>query len=107
MPDIESIIDQFKAADTQVLGVSTDSRFSLENWADSLGGISFPLVADFHPKGAVAASYGLFREDKGITKRSTVIVDKQGIVRYAQLVEPGGIRKAQDLLAECQKVNAG
>ena len=101
------MLDQFKTADTQVLGVSTDSRFSLENWAGSLGGISFPLVADFHPKGAVASSYGLYNEEIGITNRATVIIDKQGVVRFANIVSPGGIRKAADLLAECQKVNAG
>ena len=107
MPDIESRISDFEAADTQVLGVSVDSRFCHENWATSLGGISFPLLADFHPKGATAASYGLYLEDNGIADRATVIIDKQGIVRYAHSVTPSGLRKSEDLLAECQKVNTG
>ncbi len=107
MPDIESRLSDFKAADTQVLGVSIDSRFCHENWATSLGGISFPLLADFHPKGAMTESYGLYLDDNGIADRATVIIDKQGIVRYANSVTPGGIRKSEDLLAECQKVNAG
>ena len=107
MPDIESRIGDFKAADTQVLGVSIDSHYCHENWASSLGGISYPLLADFHPKGALAKSYGLFLEDNGITDRATVIIDKQGIVRYAHSVTPGGHRKSEDLLSECQKVNAG
>lgn len=70
-----------------------------------MGGISFPMLADFHPKGAMAESYGLYHADKGITDRATVIVDKEGIVRYAHSVGLGGIRAASDLLAECQKVN--
>ncbi|MBF0278137.1 MAG: redoxin domain-containing protein [SAR324 cluster bacterium] len=107
MPDIESRIADFKAADTQVLGVSVDSRFSHENWASSLGGISYPLLADFHPKGAMASSYGLYMDDKGITDRATVIIDKQGKVQFVNSVGPGGIRKSEELLAECQKVNAG
>ena len=106
MPDIESRVDQFKTADTQVLGISVDSRFSHENWASSLGGISFPLLADFHPKGAMGESYGVYLDERGLDRRSTVIIDKQGIVRYTQVVEQGGIRKSEDLLAECQKVNA-
>jgi alkyl hydroperoxide reductase subunit AhpC len=105
MPGIQSILDEFKAADTQVLGVSVDSRFSHENWANSLGGVSFPLLADFHPKGAVAESYGAYLTDKGITDRATVIIDKQGVVRYAASVTPAGERNPKDLLAECQKVN--
>lgn len=105
MPGIESILDQFKAADTQVLGVSIDSRYSHENWANSLGGVSFPLLADFHPKGAMAKSFGIYLDDKGITDRATVIVDKEGMVRYAASVTPAGERNPKDLLAECQKVN--
>lgn len=105
MPGIQSILDEFKAADTQVLGVSVDSRFCHENWAKSLGGVSFPLLADFHPKGAVAKSYGLYLEDKGITDRATVLIDKQGVIRYAVSVTPAGERNPKDLLAECQKIN--
>lgn len=107
MPGIQSIVDEFKAADTQVLGVSVDSRFCHENWANSLGGVSFPLLADFHPKGAMAQSYGVYLAEKGITDRATVIVDKQGIVRYAASVTPAGQRDPKDLLQQCQKINAG
>ena len=81
--------------------------YSHENWANSLGGVSFPLMADFHPKGAMAEKYGVYLADKGITDRATVIIDKQGVVRYAVSVTPGGERNPKDLLAECQKVNQG
>ncbi len=107
MPGIQSILDEFKAVDTQVLGVSIDSHYSHENWANSLGGVSFPLLADFHPKGAMAEKYGVYLSDKGITDRATVIIDKQGVVRYAVSVTPSGERNPKDLLAECQKVNKG
>ncbi len=107
MPGIQSILDEFKAINTQVLGVSIDSIYSHENWANSLGGVSFPLLADFHPKGAMAKSYGLYLEDKGITDRATVIIDKTGVVRYAVSATPAGERNPKDLLAECQKVNKG
>jgi len=88
-----------------VLGVSIDSRFSHDNWAKSLGGVSFPLLQDFHPKGAMSEKYGAYLADKGITDRATVIVDKQGVVRYSASVTPAGERNPKDLLAECQKVN--
>ena len=100
-------MDEFKACDTQVMGVSVDSRFCHDNWAKSLGGVSFPLLQDFHPKGEVAKKYGVYLEDKGITDRATVIVDKQGVVRYAASVTPAGERNPKDLLAECQKINKG
>ena len=69
-----------------------------------MGGISYPMLADFHPKGAVATSYGVYHADKGITDRATVIIDRDGVVRYAESAGIPGLRKASDLLAACQKV---
>lgn len=107
MPALEAKLDRFRAADTQVLGVSVDSVYSHANWANDLGGVSLPLLADFHPKGAVAKSFGHYLEDAGITDRATVIIDKEGIVRYSKSVTPGGERNIDELLAECEKINAG
>jgi alkyl hydroperoxide reductase subunit AhpC len=103
MPSIELMINQFNVANTQVLGVSVDSKESHENWAKSLGGISFPLLQDYHPRGAMSKKYGVFVEDKGYSARSTVIVDKKGIVQFARLAE--GERDISDLLDECKKIN--
>jgi alkyl hydroperoxide reductase subunit AhpC len=102
---LEALKEEFKASDTQVMGVSVDSRFSHDNWAKSCGGVSFPLLQDFHPKGEMAKKYGVFLEDRGITDRATVIIDKQGVVRYAKSVTPAGERNPKELLAEAQKVN--
>ena len=98
------MIDRFNEADTQVLGVSIDSKHSHKNWAESLGGVSYPLLQDFHPKGAIAISYGNYLENKGYIARSTVIVDKKGIVRYSVLAD--GERIISELLAECTKINS-
>lgn len=97
------MIDRFKAVDTQVLGVSIDSRHSHKKWAESLGGVSYPLLQDFHPKGAMATSYGAYLENKGHTARATVIVNKQGLVQYS--VTASGERNISELLGECQRVN--
>ena len=53
----------------------------------------------------MAKKYGVFLEDKGITDRATVIIDKQGIVRYANSVTPAGQRNPKEMLAEAQKLN--
>jgi len=98
------MIDRFKEADTQVLGVSIDSKHSHKKWAESLGGVSYPLLQDFHPKGSMATSYGAYLENKGFAARSTVIVDKQGSVRYSVMAD--GERIIGELLAECKKVNS-
>ena len=83
MPGYEAEIADFERYDAQVVGVSVDSVPSHVAFAKSLGGIqNYPLLADFHPKGAVAKKYGVWKEDKGICERAIVIVDKKGVVRY-------------------------
>lgn len=68
----------------QVLGISVDSVPCLKAWADSLGGITYPLLSDFFPHGKVAQSYGVLRE-QGYSERAIFVIDKQGIVRYVDV----------------------
>ncbi len=70
--------------DAQVLGVSVDSVPCLTAWAESLGGINYPLLSDFYPHGAVAAKYGVLRDD-GRSERALFVIDKNGIVCYVDI----------------------
>lgn len=56
----------------------------LKAWAESLGGIHFPLLSDFWPHGAVAERYGVLRAE-GYSERALFVVDKGGIVRYVDI----------------------
>ncbi len=82
------------------MGISVDSKFCHKAWAESFGGINFPLLADFHPKGAVATAYGLMLDEPGITDRATVLVGKDGKVLWSESVGPGGARQPMELLAK-------
>jgi peroxiredoxin len=68
---------QFEQLDAQVLGLSVDSVWSHKAYAEKMG-IQYPLLADFHPRGAVAAQYGVYLADKGITGRAISIIDRDG-----------------------------
>ncbi len=103
---MERLQDRFARAHTQVLGVSVDSKFCHAGWAQSLGGVSFPLLADFQPKGAVARDYGLYLDEPGITDRATVIIDAAGVVRHASSVGPAGSRDIDELAALCEELDA-
>jgi peroxiredoxin (alkyl hydroperoxide reductase subunit C) len=72
------------ALDAHVLAISTDAAPAKAAWAESLGGISFDLLSDFHPRGAVASAYGVMRDD-GIAERAIFIVDRRGIIRWTKL----------------------
>jgi peroxiredoxin len=67
--------------DVQVIALSVDSFFAQRAFAEKEG-YEFPLLADFWPHGAVARSYGVFDEEKGLATRGTFIIDKQGVVRW-------------------------
>ena len=80
----------FERYDAQVLGISVDSVPSHVAFAKSIGGIeSYPLLADFHPKGEVSKKYGVWKDDKGICERAIIVVDKEGTIRYIDIHEGG------------------
>jgi len=64
-----------------VLGLSVDSAWSHKAYAEKMK-IEYPLLADFQPRGAVAAQFGVFLADKGITGRAIAIVDKAGNIAW-------------------------
>jgi glutaredoxin len=85
MPSYELDLYKFEGYNTQVLGISVDHIPCLKAWAESLGGISYPLLSDFWPHGAVAERYGVLRHTEGKSERALFIVDKEGIVRYVDI----------------------
>jgi hypothetical protein len=99
------LLPRFRASHTQVLGVSVDSVYCHANWGDSLGGISFPLLADFPPTGGLAKSLGVYLDGPGISDRATIIIDSEGSVRFAESVGPGGKRDISALGVECERID--
>lgn len=71
-----------------------------------MGGVSFPLLSDFHPKGKVAESFGLYLAEAGITDRATVLIDAGGTIRHISSVGPGGKRDMNEFLAMAKKLDA-
>ena len=76
-----SEIEQF---DAQILGVSVDSIYSHGAWA-AVRGITFPLLADFNPRGQVARLYNVMRESDGFSERALYLIDREGVIRYATI----------------------
>ncbi len=84
-------LDQFQNADVQVVAVSVDSAFTLKAWSEQQN-FDFPLLSDFWPHGKVASEYGVFNEKAGIANRGTFLVDADGLVRFAEMNQPGEAR---------------
>jgi len=73
----------FDEYDTVILGIATDNLPSLNAWAVEMRGLWFPVLSDYWPHGAVAQMYGVLRGD-GTAERAIVIIDKKGVIRFAQ-----------------------
>ena len=85
---VRDSIDDFQSDSVQVLAVSVDSAYSHKVWAEREG-YDFPLLADFWPHGEVAQRYGVFNDEMGYANRGTFLVDRDGVVRFAELNRPG------------------
>lgn len=78
-------MDKFRAINTEVVGVSTDSHFSHLAWINTprkqggLGGLNYPLLADFNKN--ISRDYEVLIEDAGIALRGLFIIDPQGTLR--------------------------
>lgn len=89
------------ADDVQVLGISVDSLWAHKAFA-AQNGISYPLLADFHPKGDVARKYGVYLEDKGIAARTAFVIGKDGKIKDVIASDIPVARDIGDLLAKAR-----
>ncbi|MFG1870513.1 peroxiredoxin [Micromonospora arborensis] len=92
--EVRDNLDEYVNDDVQVLTVSVDSVYSHKIWADREG-YQFPMLADFWPHGAVAQAYGVFNDVAGFANRGTFVIDKTGVVRFAEMNGPGEARDQQ------------
>lgn len=89
MRDNMADYDQLKA---KIVAISVDSLFTLEKFKAEQD-LKFPLLSDFNKE--ASKSYDSIYEDfvlgmKGVSKRSAFVVDKKGIIRYAEVLESAG-----------------
>ena len=93
---------KFADAKATVLGISCDSWFVHKAWKEKLG-LKQTLLSDFLRTASKA--YGLYREDLNCAERATVIVDKNGVVKYVKVQEIKNPRDDQAILAELSKLS--
>ncbi|XP_020573413.1 2-Cys peroxiredoxin BAS1, chloroplastic-like [Phalaenopsis equestris] len=80
---------EFEKVNTQILGVSVDSKFSHLAWiqtdrkAGGLGDIKYPLISDVTK--SISRSYGVLIPDQGIALRGLFIIDKEGVIQHSTI----------------------
>ena len=103
MPAFDKRVSDFDKANTQVLGISTDSPFSHENWAKAVGISNYPLLSDVHR--TVAKDYGVYWADWNANSRATFIVDKTGKIRFVERYGKGELPDPDKILSEIAKLS--
>jgi len=103
MPLYEREMERVREHDALLVGISVDSPFALAAWAQQLGGITYPLLSDFYPHGAVAEKYGVLQAS-GMAERALFVIDGDGIVRYVDVHEVLEVPDEADLFCELEKL---
>jgi peroxiredoxin len=82
----------------QLVGISVDNIWSHRAWAEQKH-LAFPLLSDFHPKGAVAAAFGVLRVN-GVADRALFVLDKDGVVRFTHVSPSLSVVPGLDVVLE-------
>lgn len=90
---IRDNISQYNNANAQVFGISVDSVFTLAKFKEEQQ-LNFPLLSDFNKEASTIydCMYDSFTGMgmKGVSKRSAFIIDKEGLIQYAEVLESAG-----------------
>ncbi len=87
LPSYSKQINKFDELNTQVLAIGVASIPVHIAWIDSLGGLSYPLLADWVPYAEVSKKYDAFIPKIGFGKRAIFIIDKNGVIQYIDIPE--------------------
>ncbi len=90
-------MSQFNRLEAQVFGISVDHKAAHAAFVKQKG-LTYPLLADFHPKGAVGRMYGVYLEEKGFHARWTFVIDPEGRVSYIQKNQVSEVPEIDDLV---------
>ncbi|QUR68043.1 peroxiredoxin [Mycobacterium spongiae] len=91
LDQVRDHLPEFDNDDSAVLAISVGPPPTHKIWATE-SGFLFPVLSDFWPHGAVAQAYGVFNDKAGYPNRGTFVVDRSGIIQFAEMKQPGEAR---------------
>ena len=83
------ILPEFQKFNAELIGISVDGVWCHGAFARDRK-LHFPLLSDFEPKGAMARTYGVFRDADGVTERALFVIDGNGVIAWSH-VSPIGV----------------
>lgn len=106
VPEFNRRLDEFKRLNSTVLGVNTDSIPTHKAWIQNLGGIEYPLLADYDK--SVTKAYEVFLEAAGgIALRGTFIIDPDGNLQYYSVNNTNVGRNVEEIIRVLKALQVG
>ena len=102
-PGYNIIKEIFDRNDSTLIGITVDNIPTLYAWVKQMGNLWFPVLSDFWPHGAVADQFGVLRSD-GMSERALFVIDKKGIIRYADVHDINKRPHLEVLVKELEKL---
>ncbi|HET8604664.1 MAG TPA: peroxiredoxin [Marmoricola sp.] len=93
-------LGDFETDDSTLVAISCDPVYAIRAFADR-DALFFPLLSDFWPHGAVTSAWGVLDERTGAPRRSSYVVDREGVIRWSMHNDPGD---ARDLDAQARSL---
>jgi mycoredoxin-dependent peroxiredoxin len=90
----------------QVLGISCDHAASSRAWATALGGLPYPELSDWEPKGQVSRAYNLYNSERGASLRAVLIIDRDSVIRYRRTYTAPELPDLEEIMREVEKLGA-
>ncbi len=103
MKSLEDNKATFSSLNSVAVGISVDSVPCKKAWAESLGIVDTPILADFWPHGNVAQLYGILREKEGFSERANILVDEIGMIAFSRIYDLGQLPDIEEILDELKK----
>jgi len=107
----QEVLPEIRRFNAELLGISVDGAWCHFAFAKDRK-LTYPLLADFEPKGEVSRAYGAYRESEGTSARALFVLDRNGVVDWSYVapvgVNPGadGVLRALESLSQRAKVMA-
>jgi peroxiredoxin 2/4 len=98
-------ISEFQTRNTEIIGCSVDSVNVHKAWAESLGGVDYPLLADVHHSTCI--DYNVFIDDEARALRGTFIIDPEGLLKWYQISDNSVGRSVEEVLRVIDAIQSG
>lgn len=98
-------LSEFSYRNTAIVGCSVDSPFVHKAWAESLGGIDYPLLSDVHHNTCI--DYNVFIDEEAKALRGTFVIDPDGVLKWYQISDNAIGRSVEEVVRVIDALQSG